>query len=698
MKKILVLILAITTSCNSLNATNPLTYAGNLVKYTAQEYAPSAYINWWCRGTVDQGEFYDAVKTGKYAFVCAALDHAKTNPEALKINMRDSVEHKTSLEAAIEHNQHGIFKTLLAHGAPSNVFDQNNLLTCALAKKNLYAAGMLLQVADAVAIKDRDGRSLLHIICNSGTYTPLEKEELIKKITQKDIVGDGSLEELKNYTRYDCVQKVFKQRLLQEMARTDRSIFNLQRTVNLCPQSNFTKEELYSAVYNQNTDAVELILALNPKLLEEKLDTGVTAFALAAMDNNDELVTYLQDKGAEDTTDKTKLSPRMETLINDYENKRRGHLQSITKLIPQYHRAYEQYRNQKRREISLSIRPESANQPYDLPEYYRGVLKDPISQLSRMLLPELKELHSNLARAHCALTQYTTNNASCCVCMEEYGQKSSVVLCKNNHTVCCGCFNSPTIKTCPLCRAELGCDKEWYCTSYCQTCSNPRPSLEFCYCFECQATTISCVDCALYPCCRKRRDTVTSAHLLKIQEHMQKYLSQKQEDNQKLSQKRFLDFMTHKLALPTQFEQEQNKLIAHIEQIKKEATELDNSLTLLKKELIEKQEQHEAWVRSSNEYIRTSSNPYLASSYKLDEHFKLLDLQKIVDKYYKGVDELKAMDIRIKAIAATLNKLPEVYQQKEQQLHKAFENEQNQLQKRYNKWLETINKMMPERI
>jgi len=139
-------------------------------------------------------------------------------------------------------------------------------------------------------------------------------------------------------------------------------------------------------------------------------------------------------------------------------------------------------------------------------------------------------------------------------------------------------------------------------------------------------------------------------------------------------------------------------LLAQLETNRNEFSNLHTKLPGLDKEFEEKQKEHREWVNKANMHIATSITLSLPRIYKSEEKKRISILETMRRNCQDCLARLHVLIEEEKSIVKKINELPETFQQRENQLRDAFGNQQTQLQKRYAKWLENINKMMPEML
>jgi len=395
------------------------------IRDTAQEHAPSLYINWWCHGTVDQDEFFHAIKAGRTNFVRAALDHAKKRPGA---------------------------------------FDPNALY---------------------------QGESLISHIFNNKNLKKKRRESLVAGVIKsKVLVGDFTLDEVRAAVQHRSrtapfiARKAILQRISSARNDAPEVMSHVQQIIALEPTSKFTAHDLYSAIYNENIETVKLIITVNPQLLEAPLTNAkMIAADLAKTVGNKSLVEF---------------------LTTAHEKHTQNQLDAINKLMPQYCAIARDYRLLKLREIvAPQLRNAVAKSPYlsSPPVMYKAkTLANFSANRLEGIYKELKTVHDAIAIDY---NHYKEQFSACAVCTDTYEGNKYVIVCKNNHAFCTGCFTDPRIENCPFCREKFWFDK----LSVCQTCSTSQERLTLRYCEACEKTTVRCSQCTKSSCCSGERNS-----------------------------------------------------------------------------------------------------------------------------------------------------------------------------------------------
>ncbi|MCL5875722.1 MAG: ankyrin repeat domain-containing protein [Candidatus Dependentiae bacterium] len=473
-----------------------------------QEYVPTFYIKWWCKGAIRRHDIYKAAEVGCLNFLKKVVDLRANSCQQNHFDFIDSISGKTPLGIAVEKGQHDVIKFLLDHGAKVDIQDIVGRAPLHVifnkerfSKNDAFILGFLLAAKPRLDIRDNNRRSAFSFY---NCFTTPEKMELARNLFPL-------LNQLKSFEDADILREILELRregFDQQLDKEDNSLL------------------LLAAHYNAL--AVMQWLVKNNEYVNHQNSNGETALSISIQNKNYEAIKFLLEAGVY-TTKLLKQSvafnydQKISEIFDNYFKKRHELYVRINEIYCEYQKLKHNYKSIISSKSVFGVEEAFFNEIGII-----GFEKiETISRLEKLLAQGKQLVDEYKKRIEFA--------SSCCICQDAYAITPAVVICPNFHTVCLNCFNNPLLSSCPLCRAELAFDK----LKTCQTCFNGTKNTQFLYCSKCKIITVICRDCLTFPCCKGGipflNDSWNYLNVIKVNEYIMSYKENIEEElNDKL--------------------------------------------------------------------------------------------------------------------------------------------------------------------
>ena len=313
--------------------------------------------------------------------------------------------------------------------------------------------------------------------------------------------------------------------LLDVISQTDnKSLFKLLSQLHHdYPHDQLDGRDLHEAIRAKDCKKMDYILKFNPRLIDR---AGSNALMTSISSGSHQTTKLLFEYGA--SCDENQNIP---THVKQLEEENKRELVSsyyiLQELYPRYQKEQSEFKTKKACEVKTARHMHDESNE-DLSQDYLTILDQaeksrnemlalPVVLVKKSALFRNKQLLNKLiAQLRTSIEKYSSyneKNSKCAICLEDYDKKPHIKVCKNGHSLCLGCFNNPTIESCPLCRGACDFSK----LETCQSCGINGEKIKLSYCIDCKGLMIVCDDCPLLPCGHKKAMNNEDSKKIRIQ-------------------------------------------------------------------------------------------------------------------------------------------------------------------------------------
>ena len=415
-----------------------------------KEYAPDVYISLWPGAKSDQA-MYQAAAQGHVNYLEALLTRKK-DP-----NFLDVKSHKSPLLVAVENDQYAAIQMLLKYDTKVDLPDSGGRtpLEVALNKPKLYSAGLLLARNP-------------NLVSGGGVRVPtLNYIDAIYKEPEKKYIFAF----IGKYSKLD---------------ETVNYAFDFNRVGNLkgiiLAHKPTAEKVFFEALRRNHTQSLEVMLEKYGEQISDacsRLDDAQKKLLITEYDA--QLYTFL-------SRFKNEIPQNLEPMEQLYNKSLEPLYSRLQEIYPEYEKLRMQYAERARHGVFNFLNADEI--PFEK-------IHEWAYRKSTILRALIGHVETKIGK----LTNYIEHTQKCCICFEEYRSNPHIIVCKNGHSLCVGCFNNPTIENCPMCRQVCHVEK----LELCQMCAKTSSDLKAFYCKDCSAISMACPGCKYYVCCKKER-------------------------------------------------------------------------------------------------------------------------------------------------------------------------------------------------
>lgn len=424
-----------------------------------KDYAPEAYISYCKWGMVNTDDVYHAAAQGRATYLDALLKRG------IDPNVLNQEEGKSPLSVAVDRDHYQVIKVLLRHKADVQLRDatHDTPLRKAFGKKQLFSAGLLLACNPNLSYR-MFGSSVLQDIDEKYTFRPEEKTYLYDFIA-KHCNLDAAIE-----SAFELGQVGNLKGPIVAHKPTAEKVFLTALSKDHKP----TIEVMLKKYQEQLNNIGQKLTVAHQKVLVEKYSNELHNFFSGFQ----------------------VIPENLKDLKQSYECMLEPFYKQLHELDPKLTRMSNEYSKVRDRLVLSLYAPPFIQNTFLLTN--KGLL-DEISLWQNQKKEVLESYIYNTQDQIKKYEKYLEQTKQCCICLDEYGTKSHVIVCKNGHSLCVGCFNNPTLDACPLCRQEIQINK----VAICNICSAQSADLKLMHCPECAAHSVVCSGCTVYACCKR---------------------------------------------------------------------------------------------------------------------------------------------------------------------------------------------------